>query len=71
MQIRIRNTVEITPKDKKNLFLKVYNKFVFQNGFFVEAGAGFCDHDSITLPFEIHFNWTGKMIKPSSQHSKV
>jgi hypothetical protein len=26
----------------------------------VEAGAASCDFDSVTLPFELHFNWTGE-----------
>jgi len=35
---------------------------VLQNGFFVEAGAAACDFDSVTLPFELHLNWTGKAL---------
>jgi hypothetical protein len=45
----------------KNSFF--YNYFaVLQNGFFVEAGAASCDFDSVTLPFELHLNWTGKAL---------
>jgi hypothetical protein len=31
-----------------------------QNGFFVEAGAKDCEDQSVSLPFELNHNWTGK-----------
>jgi hypothetical protein len=56
-------------KARKNFLLLFKPKIFFlnyfavlQNGFFVEAGAASCDFDSVTLPFELHLNWTGKAL---------
>ena len=38
---------------------KILKKSFWQDGFFVEAGAAFCDRDSVTLPLELNLNWTG------------
>ena len=38
------------------------NFIIFQNGFFVEAGAADCEF-SETLPLEKHYNWTGVLIE--------
>jgi hypothetical protein len=63
-------------KVRKNFLLlfitkNFYNYFaVLQNGFFVEAGAAACDFDSVTLPFELHLNWTGKALPTINQWGK-
>ncbi len=36
----------------------------------MEAGAAACDFDSVTLPFELHLNWTGKALPTLYQWRK-